>query len=64
MILNGSDAMRAQGYGSRPGQTAHCLQVRDRKLGAVDLVEDYLSTKLVIHVKYGIGLFIKIIQSL
>ena len=40
--------------GWRPGQTAHCLQVRDRKWGARGPSGRLASAKLVIHIKYCI----------
>ena len=42
---------------SRPGQTAHCLQVRDRKWGARGPGGRLASAKLVIYVKYGISIY-------
>ena len=50
--------MRAQGYGSRPGQTAHCLQVRGSKWGACGPSGRLASAKLVIHVKYSIFIYL------
>ena len=44
-------------YGLRPGQTSHCLQVRDRKWGARGPSGRLASAKLVIHVKYGIFIY-------
>ena len=41
-------------YGSWPGQTAHCLQVWDRKWGARGPSGKLASAKLVIHFKYCI----------
>ena len=45
-------------YGLRPGQTSHCLQVRDRKWGARGPSGRLASAKLVIHVKYGIFIYL------
>ena len=41
-----------------PGQTAHCLQVWDRKWGAHGPSGRVASAKLVIHVKHGIFIYL------
>ena len=48
---------------SRPGQTAHCLQVRDRKWGARGPSGRLASAKLVINVKYGIFIYFIYMKS-
>ena len=50
--------MRVQGLWFEAGQTAHCLQVRDRKRGARGPSGRLASAKIVIHVKYGVFIYL------